>query len=120
MRFDPTQVPTFPVEIDWSHPLASGLQGFWLPGLPPPQDLTGRYPSQGLMTISGATYYPQIGGTPIGPAYYSPSTNSPCAWVVNDGPIIGGKPQFSILAIVQTTFSTVNPGLDIYSERRES
>ena len=118
--FDPTQVPTFPVEIDWSHPLASGLQGFWLPGLPPPQDLTGRYPSQGLMTISGATYYPQIGGTPIGPAYYSPSTNSPCAWVVNDGPIIGGKPQFSILAIVQTTFSTVNPGLDIYAERAPS
>ena len=101
MRFDPTQVPTFPVEIDWSHPLANGVQGFWLPGLPPPQDLTGRYPSQGLMTIAGATYYPQIGGTPIGPAYYSPSTNSPCAWVVNDGPIIGGRPQFSILAIVQ-------------------
>ena len=79
MRFDPTQVPTSPVEIDWSHPLAEGLQGFWLPGLPPPKDLTGRYPSRGLMTIAGATYYPQIGGTPIGPAYYSPSTNSPCA-----------------------------------------
>ena len=49
MRFDPTQVPTSPVEIDWSHPLAEGLQGFWLPGLPPPKDLTGRYPSRGLI-----------------------------------------------------------------------
>ncbi len=117
---NPTQVPTIPVEVDREHPLAQGIRGFWLPGLPPPSDLTGRYPSRGLMTIAGATYYPQIGGTPIGPAYYSPSTNAPCAWVVNDGPIIGGRPQFSILAIVQTTFSTVNPGLDIYAERAPS
>ena len=117
---NPTQVPTIPVEVDREHPLAQGIRGFWLPGLPPPSDLTGRYPSRGLMTIAGATYYPQIGGTPIGPAYYSPSTNAPCAWVVNDGPIIGGRPQFSILAIVQTTFSTINPGLDIYAERAPS
>ena len=117
MRFDPTQVPTFPVEIDQSHPLAQGLRGFWLPGLPPPRDLTGRYPSQGLMTIAGVTYYPQIGGTAIGPAYYSPSDNSPCAWVVNNGPILGGLPSFSILAICQTTVNSNSVGLDMYSER---
>ena len=118
--FDPTQVPTAPVEVDWSHPLANGVQGFWLPGLPPPQDLTGRYPSQGLMTVAGATYYPQIGASAIGPAFYSTSPNSPNAYVVNNGPILGGRTEFSILAIVQTTFSAANYGNDIYCERAAS
>ena len=67
--FDPTQVPTFPVEIDWSHPLADGLVCCVIPGV-------------SLRDLAGSTLFnpgtnPTIGGAPRGPSlYYNATTQT--------------------------------------------
>ena len=67
--FDPTQVPTSPVEIDWSHPLAEGLVCCVIPGV-------------SLVDLAGSTIFnpgtnPTIGGAPRGPSlYYSATTQT--------------------------------------------
>ena len=66
--FDPTQVPTFPVEIDWSHPLADGLLSLFIPG-------------NGMVDlVTGLPWTPQdnpqLGGCMYGPGLYLPANGS--------------------------------------------
>lgn len=44
------QVPTGQVAIDWSHPLANGLIGCWLPGVTGPVDVTHQTPDLSLQS----------------------------------------------------------------------
>jgi len=59
---DPRTVPTVPVEVDWTHPLADGLVALWVPGgTQGLQDLCGNadlVPAGG--TISTGPYGPQL------------------------------------------------------------
>ena len=66
--FDPTQVPTFPVEIDWSHPLAAGLSGVYLPAIVP-FNLVNNSPL--AVNTAGS-----IGGTKWGPGSSAQLTDS--------------------------------------------
>ena len=68
MRFDPTQVPTFPVEIDQSHPLAQGLLSLFVPALGLLDLVTG------LPWIPSNS--PQLGGCSYGQGLYLPANGT--------------------------------------------
>ena len=88
--FDPTQVPTSPVEIDWSHPLAQGLHTLVIPGTGIPGSLVSGIAS----VLSGCT----LGGTNRGPAVIIP--------------VVSGSPSITLpdFAPLTTTSMSVNVG----------
>ena len=47
----PTQIPNFPVEIDWQHPLARGLAVFTMPGSL--SGFTNLVPQKGFINNDG-------------------------------------------------------------------
>lgn len=83
----PRRVPVEPVEIDWSHPLSSGLIGCYVPGTPAGlQDLTGIGPA----LLPGPNGF--IGYTPEGRGYScnngsaaAYSTVMPPSWMLTVG-----------------------------------
>ncbi|WP_287759624.1 LamG-like jellyroll fold domain-containing protein [Acidiphilium sp.] len=62
--FDPTQVPTVPVEIDWSQPGTDGIAAYWLLNNGLALDLSGNC-APGIVGLPVSTY---LGGSPRGPS----------------------------------------------------
>lgn len=76
--FDPTQVPTFPVEIDYAHPLAQGLGGLYIPALGG-CDIVGAGPPLTYPGgIAGGTFGPGAGSTTSDYASIEPA---PVSWL---------------------------------------
>ncbi len=77
--FDPTQVPTFPVEIDYAHPLAQGLGGLYIPALGG-CDIVGAGPPLTYPGgIAGGTFGPGAGSTTSD--YASSIEPAPVSWL---------------------------------------
>lgn len=73
--FDPTQVPTFPVEIDWSHPLARFPGGSLASLVMPASPMGVRDIATGVQVFSNGAS--QIGASARGPgAYFSGASSS--------------------------------------------
>ena len=93
--FDPTQVPTAPVEVDWSHPLAANLACLFIPGYSL-HDLA----QTGLSLAWGSAG--AIGATSRGPSAWNNSTSissdalaTPQAGI--PASIVGGN-EFTVVA----------------------
>jgi len=85
------QTPRGPVKIDWSHPLAQGLIGCWLPGISGGIDLTGINPSLVARTAS------KTGVAVEGPGLVSDAVNTGMKGVVgNTSPLTTWTDGFSI------------------------
>ena len=92
--FDPTQVPTSPVEIDWSHPLAEGIGCLFIPGY----SLRDLARTELILAWgSGGA----IGGSASGPIALNNSTstsvNALSSPTIGVPPSIAGGNQFTVI-----------------------
>lgn len=75
--FDPTQVPTVPVEVDWGHALAQGLLALIIPGIGPVDLVTGlpwtprNNPQLAGCSYGTGLYLPANGSGATQPDYHS-------------------------------------------------